>query len=47
MNSSSFDTWKVCPNFGTLLRIISRGRELCVEPAAVVVAVTGDDDRVT
>ena len=29
-----------------LLRIISRGRELCVEPAAVV-AVTGDDDRVT
>ena len=30
-----------------LLRIISRGRELCVEPAAAVVAVTGGDDRVT
>ena len=41
MNSSSFDTWKVCPNFGILFRVISR------EPAAVAVAVTGDDERVT
>ena len=45
MNSSSFDTWKVCPNFGMLFIIISR--ELCVEPGAVAVAVTGDDERVT
>ena len=44
MNSSSFDTWKVCPNFGMLFRVISR--ELCVVSAAVVVAVTGDDERV-
>ena len=44
MNSSPFDTWKVCPNFGMLFRVISR--ELCVEPAAVV-AVTGADERVT
>ena len=45
MNSSSFDTWKVFPNFGMLFRVISR--ELCVEPGAVAVAVTGDDERVT
>ena len=44
MNSSSFDTWKVCPNFGMLFRVISR--ELCVVPA-VAVAVTGADERVT